>query len=80
MDTIGVKREISEPDGNNLYATPKCFCHTGTAGYSCTRVTVGLPSSVTFGICEYTNAGCTYKRRGCGALWFSACSGNHCQF
>jgi hypothetical protein len=80
LDTIGVEREISEPDGNNLYAMPKCFCHTGARGYSCTRVQIGFPTNITFGNCERTNADCRERARGCGFMWLSSCDGNHCQY
>lgn len=56
-----------------------CFCNVGTSGFSCRRITVSLPPSITNGICERTAAICE-ERRGCGWFWLNMCNGNHCQF
>lgn len=67
----------SIPDGG-----ASCFCHVGTTGYSCRRITVSFPAGVTItnGICERNSAECTGSSTGCGLLWLQSCYGNHCQF
>jgi hypothetical protein len=80
-EEIGVKvapMEIGTSPGGSV---PDCFCHVGTSGFSCRRISVGIPSGIviTNGICELVG-NCSYSRRGCGFLWLSSCNGNHCNF
>jgi len=80
-DTIGWRTappEIGgEPGGGSA---PKCFCHAGTTGLSCTKFVVSIPPSITFGTCERTNAYCRESDYGCGRFWLKSCDGNHCQY
>ncbi|MEK7226851.1 MAG: bacteriocin fulvocin C-related protein [Bacteroidota bacterium] len=80
-DTIGYRTappEIGgEPGGG---PSPKCFCHAGTSGLSCTKLVITIPPSITFGTCERTNAYCKESDYGCGRLWLWSCDGNHCQY
>ncbi len=59
---------------------PNCFCHIGASGFSCRRLTISIPPSITNGICERTAADCEGSSRGCGWVWLQSCYGNHCQF
>ena len=58
-----------------------CFCHVGTKGYTCKKMTVGFPSGISWviGVCEKVGD-CDPSRRGCGFLWLQSCNGNHCNY
>jgi hypothetical protein len=68
--------EIGETPGG----TADCFCHVGMSGFSCRRITISIPPSITNGICERTPADCKERNLGCGWFLLSSCKGNHCQF
>jgi hypothetical protein len=58
-----------------------CFCHVGTNGFSCKKLSVGFPNiGYDYGTCEQGVQACTYKRYGCSWLWMSSCNGNHCNY
>ena len=76
-----IGRFADDEIGGGLEGGPaNCFCHVGTSGFSCRRMTIGIPPTITNGICERTAAECDASSNGCGWLWLQSCSGNHCQF
>jgi len=79
-EKIGVRPAPPEI-GTTPDPIPSCFCHVGTSGYACRKISVGFPSGVTItnGICEFVGD-CRYNRRGCGFLWLYSCNGSHCNF
>lgn len=62
-------------------ANAPCFCHIGNSGYSCKKLSIGIPSGVTveYGICE-SGSDCAFKTIGCGVFWLESCNGSHCSF
>ena len=81
VKVVGEREAPSEIGVGSGGTVPDCFCHVGVTGYSCRRISVGIPSGVviTNGMCE-KSGDCMYFRRGCGFLWLSSCNGNHCVF
>jgi hypothetical protein len=77
-----LRKSANQAGNDEQKVEADCFCHAGTSGYSCQKVTVGFPSGITIenGICEQSQISCNSSSEGCGFLWLQSCSGNHCQF
>lgn len=80
VDVLG--RVAPEEIGTGGGTGVNCFCHVGTSGFSCRRITVDFPLSISIvnGICEQGSSPCVNNRYGCGWFWLSSCNGNHCNF
>lgn len=59
------------------FVTRDCKCAVGSK-FTCYKVTVGYPPSITYGKCSNVKHNCNILNGGCGFAGASDCDGDHC--